>query len=195
MPGAATIGRRSGPLFRRFTLHTTTQMVLENSSQTMNLFPVNQGAAVSACGQYRYSLWRIWDKAKPLILFIGLNPSTADADRDDPTIRRCKGFASALGYGGFYMGNLFAYRATKPADMKACPNPVGRYTDEWLKTADSLCQMVIFVWGTQGSHLGRDKEVIGLFPNAYCLGQNEDGSPKHPLYLHKRTVPYLFRRS
>ena len=71
---------------------------------------IRRNAELSACGKYRYRLSRIWDDKKPLVLFIMLNPSTADAEQDDPTIRRCIAFAKNWGYGGFMAGNLFAFR-------------------------------------------------------------------------------------
>ncbi len=86
---------------------------------------MNKGAIISTCGQYRYQLWRIWNEDKPLVLFVCLNPSTADARQDDPTIRRLTGFAYQLGYGGFYLGNLFAFRSTYPSDLPAANDPVG----------------------------------------------------------------------
>jgi len=77
-------------------------------------------ATFSPCRKYRYSLFRIWDEDKSLVLFIGLNPSTADEKEDDPTIRRCINFAKqwGWGYGGLIMGNLFSFRATQPSDLK-----------------------------------------------------------------------------
>ena len=79
---------------------------------------INKTANFSSCHKYRYSLYRIWDKKKKFVLFIGLNPSTADEGMDDPTIRRCSGYAQNWGYGGFMMVNLFAYRTTFPSNLK-----------------------------------------------------------------------------
>lgn len=84
-----------------------------------------KSAIISECGKYRYSLSRIWDENKANVLFIMLNPSTADGDVDDPTIRRCIGFAKSWGYGGIYVGNLFAYRATDPKELLKVENPIG----------------------------------------------------------------------
>lgn len=90
------------------------------------------GAHLSACGAYRYALRRTWDPARPAALFVGLNPSTADAERDDPTTRRCVRFARDWGFGGLLVGNLFAYRATRPRDLRAAAEPVGPENDWWL---------------------------------------------------------------
>jgi hypothetical protein len=78
---------------------------------------LGMGAEFSDCGTYRYALWRTWNALQPGVLFVGLNPSTADATTDDPTIRRCIGFAKRWGYGGITMANVFAYRATDPREM------------------------------------------------------------------------------
>ena len=82
---------------------------------------------------YRYALWRIWDDTLPKLLFIGLNPSTADEINDDPTMRRCIRFSKDLGYGGFIMGNIFAYRSTDPKKLKTINNPIGKRNNFWLK--------------------------------------------------------------
>ena len=92
----------------------------------MNLFEnQNRRAIVSACGKYRYRLSRMWDSKKPCVLFIMLNPSTADHEKDDNTIRRCISFAKSWGYGGLYVGNLFPYRATKPEELLTVKDPFG----------------------------------------------------------------------
>src|SRR5207249_5914720 len=89
---------------------------------------------LSPCRQYRYVLWREWDKTNAsYVLFVGLNPSTADETEDDPTIRRCMNYAKRWGYGALCMVNLFAYRATDPDAMKAHPQPVGTENDYWIR--------------------------------------------------------------
>jgi len=87
-------------------------------------------AKLSVCRKYRYALWRIWDKSKPIVLFISLNPSTADEKEDDPTIRRCIGFAKSWGYGGLCMANLFAYRTKSPSEMMSAKDRLG-----WITTS------------------------------------------------------------
>ena len=86
---------------------------------------MEKGARFSESRTHRYALWRIWEKGAPMVMFVGLNPSTADETQDDPTIRRCIDFAKRWGYGGLYMLNIFAFRATNPKDMKAAADPVG----------------------------------------------------------------------
>lgn len=139
-------------------------------------------AALSQCRTYRYALWRVWDETRPLTLFIGLNPSTADETSDDPTIRRCIGFARDWGYGGVCVANLFAYRATYPADLKAAPDPVGPENDRWLRRLAGEAELVVAAWGNDGAHMGRSLIVADLLPGMKCLKTNRSGEPAHPLY-------------
>lgn len=141
------------------------------------------GAVFSPCRRYRYLLWRVWRPGDKLVAFIGLNPSTADETANDPTVRRCIGFAERWGYGGLVMLNLFAFRATDPKVMKAEPEPVGPENDQAIWNAAMAVDQVIAAWGTHGEHQGRDKRVRGQLQNLYCLGTTKDGHPRHPLYL------------
>ena len=146
---------------------------------------VNKNATFSDCRKYRYALSRTWDGKKKTILFIGLNPSTADEKIDDPTIRRCINYAQNWGYGSLLMVNLFAYRATIPTELKNVKNPIGNDNDlhivELLKKVD----LAVAAWGNEGSLLNRDKEVKKLIPNLMCLKINKSGQPAHPLYQKK----------
>lgn len=158
----------------------------------MLLFENNvSGAQFSPCGVYRYALWRKWDLSKPLIMFIGLNPSTATAEMDDPTIRRVKNFAKDWGYGGVYMANLFAMISPYPKDLLTCGDPIAD-NDRWLSHYSKYCKDILFAWGNFKEAAKRSKEVIEMFPNAVCLGKNKDGSPKHPLYISASTKPIIF---
>jgi hypothetical protein len=150
--------------------------------------PMERGAQISPCGRYRYSLWRKW-KPGPLCTFIGLNPSTADATIDDPTIRRCIGFAKAWGYSGLMMLNLFAYRATKPGEMMAAADPVGPDNDEVLRDAGFNSAIQIAAWGANGSFQGRDTTVRAMLPRLHCLQLTKAGHPGHPLYLPASLQP------
>ncbi|MEB3357573.1 MAG: DUF1643 domain-containing protein [Synechococcales bacterium] len=153
------------------------------------------GAVFSACQTYRYALWRVWDDQKPWVLFLGLNPSTADGTRDDPTCRRCIGYAQSWGYGGVYVANLFAYRATHPYDLKAAEYPVGPETDEWIRDLNQRAARVIVAWGNHGSFLGRDRTVFPLLTHPHCLAVTQIGHPAHPLYLKKSLQPSRWRPS
>ena len=154
---------------------------------------IQKAAVISECGKYRYSLSRVWDQNKNCVLFILLNGSTADAERDDPTVRRCMGYAKAWGYGGFYIGNLFAFRSTDPKEMKKAIDPVGPENNAYLVSLSDKCGLVVCGWGNHGRFKNRDKRVKRLIPKMlHCLEKSKDGNPKHPLYLKKNLVPILF---
>lgn len=121
------------------------------------------------CRTYRYTLSRIWDDSKQYALFIGLNPSTVDETEDDLTIRRCIRFARDWDFGGLYMLNLFAYRATKSPDMKAANDPIGPDNDKWLTGLAAHAGIVVAARGNGGSFLNRSLIVRRMIPNVYCL--------------------------
>ncbi|MEM8500400.1 MAG: DUF1643 domain-containing protein [Pseudomonadota bacterium] len=140
-------------------------------------------AKLSRCRQYRYALWRTWSAEKPIVMFIGLNPSTADETSDDPTLRRCINFAKAWGYGGVCMANLFAYRATDPEEMRVCAKPVGPRNNRWLKLLAGEADLVVAAWGNDGVLRQRSRQVRAMLPTMTCLRMNKSGEPAHPLYL------------
>lgn len=146
-------------------------------------------AVFSACRKYRYALWRMWDESKPYVLFICLNPSTADETRDDPTVTRCIHFARTWGYGGVCMANLFAFRATEPTEMESQLEPVGKDNNQWLMKLAQDAEVVVAAWGNHGRYLGRSKEVASLIPNLCFLKLNKSGEPAHPLYLNAKLIP------
>jgi hypothetical protein len=122
-----------------------------------------------------------------LLMWIGLNPSTADESQLDPTLTRIAGYTLREGYDGFIMTNIFAYRATLPDDMKAAADPIGPDNDRWLLECARRCDQVVCAWGRHGAFLGRAAAVRQLLTgfDLVCLGINGDGSPCHPLYLKK----------
>jgi len=169
-------------------------------SATDTLFPMDSiaqsgcpsvvcSAVLSPCGLYRYELWRRWSDG-PHVLFVMLNPSTADATNDDPTIRKCIAYAKRWGFGAICVANLFAFRATDPKEMKRASDPVGPDNDATLARLASEAKIIVAAWGKDGSHLSRDKEVIALLNNPTCLHRNNDGSPGHPLYLRGDASPF-----
>lgn len=153
-------------------------------------------ANLSDDGLYRYTLGRRW--ASPggpdVAVFVMLNPSTADAEVDDPTIRRCIGFAKALGCGGLHVVNLYAFRATKPADMFAVADPVGPDNDRILTesavAARNDGRPLIAAWGANAKP-ERVRHVLSLpgFDALTALGVTKDGAPRHPLYLPATARP------
>ncbi len=144
-------------------------------------------AFISHCGQYRYVLRRSWDVGLPALGFIMLNPSTADASEDDPTIRKCIGFAQRLGFGAIAVTNLYAYRATKPVALKAGGYPRGPENDAWIERVARETSATVCAWGVNARNLSRPREVLGLLREAgvqpKALRLTDDGIPWHPLML------------
>ena len=154
----------------------------------MDLFDeIDNGAEFSRCRNYRYALWRIWDKNKPIVMFIGLNPSSANESCDDPTIRRVKRFAFDWGFGGVYMMNLFAYVTPYPEELKKCVDSLGD-NNSWLKKINLKCDKTIFAWGSFNEATERAKEVVEMF-DGYALVINKNGTPRHPLYVKADIEP------
>jgi hypothetical protein len=154
--------------------------------------PNGHSAVLSPCRTYRYALERRWGSG-PFVLFVGLNPSTADESVDDNTIRRCIGFAKTWGYGGLLMGNLFAFRATKPRDLRTAADPVGPDNDVWLTTLSLRAGLIVAAWGADPIVSSRVCDALdALGDEVQCLGTTKDGQPRHPLYLRKDTKPEPF---
>ena len=155
---------------------------------------MKKGAKFSDCGKHRLMLWRIWDDTKRIAMCIGLNPSTANTDTDDATIRRLCGSNGLLannGFGGLYMLNLFTFITPYPKELTE-KNVV---SDEYYRhVLNDNCHTVIFCWGNFKEATERSNEVIKLFPDAYCFGKNENGTPKHPLYLKSDTIIQPFNQ-
>jgi hypothetical protein len=147
-------------------------------------------AVISSCGKYRYHLCRrIGNGYGPVATFIMLNPSTADALVDDPTVRKCVGFSKLWGCGELQVLNLFAYRAPTPAELVSALGPVGPKNSEYIRRTVAMTNgPVICAWGAFGGHLRQDEAVLGLIDGLcvpMCLGVTKQGRPRHPLY-----VPY-----
>lgn len=183
-------------------------------------------ATISECGQYRYTLvreWRSWKSAqwdmwkdeadqpvldgdgaqlgepKPCV-FVMLNPSTADGNQDDPTIRRCVAFAKAWGYDRLEVVNLFAYRATDPKDLfaiSAAGDPIGPDNQRAVEDACWDAGIVVCAWGAHGGYIDQDETVLGWIEGAgatpYALKLTKDGYPSHPLYLKGDLQPFPYR--
>lgn len=150
----------------------------------------------SPCRTYRYALTRRWSDG-PGLGIVMLNPSTADAFRNDPTVERCERRARALGYGAFRVVNLFAFCATDPRDLRRADAPVGPGNDDVLQETAAWSQAVLCGWGVHGAHLGRGSQVELLLRATgvpLChLGLTRDGMPRHPLYVAYRQGPVAWR--
>lgn len=189
---------------------------------------IDKGATISACGRYRYRLWREWrlwpepakwhwwteEDGTPVVdgagkqlgeplscIFIMLNPSTADGAEDDPTIRRCVGYARRWGYDRIDVLNLFAHRATDPRALLAlndADDPVGpdnKRAFERVLYSGRPVGPIICAWGAHGAHLGQDETALGWLVEheRFALGLTKDGHPKHPLYLKSDAAPVPYR--
>jgi hypothetical protein len=158
-------------------------------------------AEISRCRVYRYRLVREWDRSRDTIVFCMLNPSTADGTKDDQTIRKCVGFAKSWGYGRLTVVNLFAFRATKPSDMRAARDPIGPANDEWI-IREATDRIVVCAWGA-GFAIGRVpfavitrpcvvRDLIRQAGRPRHLGLTQHGHPKHPLLLRGDTMLQTF---
>lgn len=145
---------------------------------------------------YRYELGRRLSVDPRVVAFIGLNPSTATAEVNDPTIRRCIGFASRWGFGQLVMLNLFAFRSTDPEGLRRVPDPIGPMNDAIVLACAQAADLVIAAWGAhplavpRARDLARALEAAGV--RLHALGRTKSGQPRHPLYLRSDAVliPY-----
>lgn len=144
-------------------------------------------AIYSDCERYRYALTREWDAQGKRVLFVMLNPSTATEVQNDPTVERCERRARTLGYGGFRVTNIFAWRDTDPKLMRAAADPIGPENDKAIHEGCLWADDVIAAWGTHGAHLARGADVEAILRASgkplYHLGLSKAGHPKHPLYI------------
>ena len=154
---------------------------------------MNTAAILSPCRKYRYSLTREWGTGLA-VLFVGLNPSTADETNDDPTIRRCIAFAREWGYARLHMANLFAFRATEPHDMMNASDPIGPENDKHLLTLANDSILTVAAWGVHGTYGGRHAKVRRMLLRLHYLRLTKYGHPGHPLYLPKTLRPVEWKQ-
>jgi hypothetical protein len=158
-----------------------------------------RGAKLSPCKRYRYYISRIWDPSPEsgYVLFIGLNPSTADHTKDDATVRRWRSLAKEWGYGGFYAINLYAFRATKQTELWKAEDPVGAKTNFWIEVIMKRCVYALACWGV-GDRMKRGPKVARLlskrFMEIHCLTKTNEGHPHHPLRLSKSLQPVIWHQ-
>lgn len=153
-------------------------------------------AVYSDCETYRYALTRVWDAAAPKLAFVMLNPSTADERRNDPTVERCERRARALGYGAFSVVNIFAFRATDPAELKRAKEPIGPGNAKTLEDTILWANDILAAWGAHGDHQDQGHAIAKLLRDksnaVYHLGLTKAGHPRHPLYVSYSTSPVLW---
>lgn len=155
---------------------------------------VRASASLSACGDYRWTLHRKWDEG-PEVLWIMLNPSTADANADDPTVRRCAGFSKSWGFGGLTIANLYAARTPRPSDLSRLADPVGVRNDQVLRALVRHAAAVVVAWGAHPLAAARAGTVLPLLTSPLCIGTTRGGHPRHPLYVRADTQPSIFQAS
>lgn len=150
-------------------------------------------AVYSACGAYRYLLEREWAAEGRRIAFVMLNPSTASELRNDPTVERCERRARAMGYGAFRVVNLFAFRATRPAELRQAAAPEGPENMQTLDEACTWADLVLAAWGVHGAHRGAGPDLAGRLRARghvlHHLGLTKEGHPRHPLYVSYTVAP------
>lgn len=156
------------------------------------------GATFSPCRRWRYLLWRRWDASKPAANFLMLNPSTADELKLDPTCSRARDYAERWGYGALVVTNIFGWRATDPAAMRASEDPVGPQNDAAIVQAARAASLIVCAWGNHGAYQGRSTAVVALLKRArvrlHALRVNRSGEPAHPLYLKGTLQPLRWGR-
>jgi hypothetical protein len=165
------------------------------SNQSDLLFPEMRyaDAVLSADGLYRYKLTRKWSDKGLKIAFVCLNPSTADAETDDQTVRKCVRFAKKWGGSELIIGNLFAFRSTDPAALRSCVDPIGPENDYWLSEIAKSADILVAAWGTHGTLGGRNLVVQNKYVETLSvLKVTKGGHPSHPLYLQESLTPFLF---
>ena len=140
---------------------------------------------------HRYFLERIFQEGSRTLNFCMLNPSTADEIQNDPTVRRCIGYAQDWGYDRLIVTNIFAYRSTNPKGLREIENPAGDENNYYIEEAAKESEQVICAWGNHGEYLDRGSEVSELLKpySPHHLGLTKCGQPKHPLYLAKKLLP------
>jgi hypothetical protein len=148
---------------------------------------MHRTAELSTDGRYRYALTRTWNPGGRAILFVGLNPSTADARTDDPTIRRCIGFAQRWQFGTLIVANLYALRSSDPSKLATARDPVGPENDRWLRRLSRHAAVTVVAWGAHPAVRERETTVLDLFDAPMCLGMTLAGHPRHPLYVRGDT--------
>ncbi|MDW4498380.1 DUF1643 domain-containing protein [Sulfitobacter sp. D35] len=158
---------------------------------------VASSATYSDCGSYRYDLTRVWADGGTRVGFVMLNPSTATEAQNDPTIERCQRRAVRMGFGAFRACNLFAWRATDPADLRRAQAPVGPGNDAAILACADWADLLIVAWGVHGAHRARGAEVAARLGAAgyamHHLGLTRKGHPRHPLYLRYDLEPQSWR--
>ena len=175
---------------------TTVKPIQQPSSVIHTVENLERTAIFDRTGQYRYQLGRRWKTKGSTVAFIMLNPSTADAMKDDPTLRACIQFAQRWDYSALSVVNLFGYRTPHPKVLKRAAEPVGKENDEYVMRAVEEAETVVLGWGNFGGLLGRDRAILSLLKpykqKLHYLQRNKSGQPRHPLYIRRESALQSF---
>lgn len=165
-------------------------------NERMSSVPVERTAIFDQTGQYRYQLGRRWRAEGQSVAFVMLNPSRADANCDDPTLRACMQFAYCWEYAALCVVNLFGYRTPHPQALKQAADPIGDDNDRYLLQAVEAADRVVLAWGNWGGLVGRDRTILTLLTpyqsKLTYLQLNRSGQPRHPLYIKRSVLPQSY---
>ena len=154
---------------------------------------IDSTAVYSVCERYRYELTRVWDEEAPRLLYVMLNPSTADETQNDPTIERCQRRAVRNGFGAMRICNLFAWREASPAALKRAGAPEGGHNEAALAEAARWANAILCAWGVHGAHRDAHLRATALLSESgtplFHLGLTQAGHPRHPLYVSYDVTP------
>lgn len=158
-----------------------------------DLFKPESECVVSHCGQFRYLITEVWDTSKPVVGWVPFNPSTATAEKSDPTKSRIRNFSIAWGYGGFLLANQHAGgRSANPGDLDSMIDPTGPDNDRWLEYLACRADLIVVAWGDLPRTPERTNQVVAILRASgkplYCLGTTASGAPKHPLARGKVAI-------
>ena len=162
---------------------------------------MESSAIISQDQKYRYLLTRVWDRQQRQLMVCMLNPSVADANKNDATISRLLVRAKTQNYGGIHVVNLYAYRATDPRNLLKARNSgediIGKGNDQIIAETANSCHSCLVAWGGHALSKERCKPVADIlmqsFLGLWAIGRTKDGSPKHPLHTRyeDRFIPYI----
>lgn len=158
----------------------------------MDKINLKTDAIFSKDGKHRLQLSRFWDESLPSVLFIGLNPSIANEEKNDPTITRTTGFAEKWGYGGFYMANLFSLIETSPKRLVKRRKLIHPDNDKTIQRLIREVDLVILAYGNLGLHRNRHQQILKLVDKPYCISITRLGLPTHPLYQKYTNKPIKY---
>ena len=144
-------------------------------------------------GEYRYALGRAWGDPCERVLWVMLNPSTADATENDPTLRRCIGLSRSWGFGALVVVNLFALRATDPRALRRHPDPIGGRNNHAILEHAHGVRTIVVAWGAHGTLHDRDRDVLSFLGPVRAIGLTKDGHPRHPLYVRNDATPLIYK--